>query len=293
MSTPTSERHRPWALTGIILVMTSSALAITALIATGAAQVVSAILLSILVPTAAFAAACIVRSRYERRLEHLETELQEERSSNAVRNRVYVEFTHKLAGSLDLAAGIHSGDATVDADDLVRRVENLAVAAQIDAGTYRPRFSVVHLDREIVRIVEANASTSIDIATDVRSATVWCDPAAVGQIVMNVLHSASQAGATTARIDVEERNGLGILSITDDRRDGDTPDEPAGSLLESDGSLAQRIVPELVDHQGATATITRTLGWVNTVIRFPVATPAQRAASSNSLTSALDASRSS
>ncbi|MCL1692466.1 MAG: hypothetical protein M3096_02170, partial [Actinomycetia bacterium] len=156
--------------------------------------------------------------------------------------------------------------------------------------TYRPRLVAVELDRRVARIVESIGRTPLEITVDSRAATVWCDPAAIRLMLLNVLHTAAKGGAGIARIDVDERNGLGILSITDDRQRGHVQDSTAGDLLGTGDTLSRSIVPALVASQGGTMSSARTLGWNNTVIRIPIATPAQLSASDGAIFSA-DGSR--
>jgi hypothetical protein len=106
-------------------------------------------------------------------------------------------------------------------------------------------------------------------------------------MLLNVLHTAADDGASTARIDVAERNGLGIISITDDRRRNHITVETPADQPSSGTTLSSGIVPAVVESQGGTVSSARTLGWSNTVIRLPLATPAQLtelADESNSIT---------
>ena len=163
-----------------------------------------------------------------------------------------------------------------DATEVVRKVENIATAAQIESGVYGPSPRAVELDRHVKRTVDAIGRSRVSISVDTRPAVAWCDPAAVQQIVLNIVHIASEAGATSLRIDIEERNGLGIISATDDRIHHDAEQPITQDLLGTASALSLRIVPSLVEYQGGTMNTLRTLGWTNTVIRLPVATPAQR-----------------
>ncbi|MFV9672579.1 MAG: hypothetical protein ACNYZH_05080, partial [Acidimicrobiia bacterium] len=131
------------------------------------------------------------------------------------------------------------------------------------------------LDRYVIHTIESIGRTPLEIMTDARTAVVWCDPAAIRLMLLNVLHAAASGGAGVVRIDVDERNGLGILSITDDRQRGHPSDNPSGDLSGNGDTLSRGIVPALVASQGGTMNSARTLGWSNTVIRIPLATPAQ------------------
>ncbi len=300
------ERDRPVAA-ALALLATTVSLVSVALITSGTARIASIVALGLLVPTVAIVASVAERRRVARRIAVLEADLQSERESGQRLNRHFARFTDELRAPLTAVYGLsrHLEDAGIedvaeaenlieiisrDATEILRTVENTATAAQIDAETYRPRLVTVELDRHVTRIVESIGRTPLEITVDARAATVWCDPTAIRLMLLNVLHTAADGGAGIARIDVDERNGLGILSITDDRQKGHVPDSTAGDLLGTGDTLSRSIVPALVASQGGTMSSARTLGWSNTVIRIPIATPAQLAAS-DGVASATDASR--
>jgi signal transduction histidine kinase len=309
MTKTATKRTGPWIPAGIALLVVSVALAAATLLTTGTVELVAAVALSILAPAAAIIAATTVHRRLRKRIDLLESSLDEEHTARLERDRIYERFTRDLRVPLsrlsDQSQNANTLDATSatttdeligriahEAIDVVRQVENLATAAQIDAGTYRPTPTVVQVDQLVTRVVSTAGGCGIDITSDARPTTVWCDPTAIRQILLNILHTAVDAGAASARIDVEERNGLGILSITDDRRTNAGPQPSDDDLLKANGPLSQRIVPALVEYQGATITSTRTLGWANTVIRLPVATPAQMNTTVEMPRAALRSSRS-
>jgi signal transduction histidine kinase len=300
------ERDRPVAA-ALALLAATVALVATALITSGTARLASTVALGLLVPTVAIVTSVVERRRVARRIAVLKADLESERESGQRLNRLFARFTDELRAPLTAVYGLsrHLEDAGIedvaeaeqliemisrDATEIVRTVENTAAAAQIDAGTYRPRLVAVEFDRHVPRIVESIGRTPLEITVDARATTVWCDPAAIRLMLLNVLHTAADGGAGIARIDVDERNGLGILSITDDRQRGHVPDSTAGDLLGTGDTLSRSIVPALVASQGGTMSSARTLGWSNTVIRIPIATPAQLSASDGA-TSATDASR--
>lgn len=297
MERDTNPRDRgPPVAAGLVLLATVASLVAVALIVSGTIRIASIVLLGILVPTVAFVTSGIERRRVSRRVAVLETELQSERESQQRLKQVFTRFTDELRAPLTAVYGLslHLEEAGIgdvaevvdligvisrDATEIVRTVENTAAAAQIDSGTYRPRLVAIELDRHVIRTIETIGRTPLEITTDARAATVWSDPAAIRLMLLNVLHTAAEGGAGVVRIDVDERNGLGILSITDDRRRGHGSDSTSGDLLGTGDTLSCGIVPALVASQGGTMTSARTLGWSNTVIRIPMATPAQLSAS--------------
>lgn len=292
--TPSRDRDRSIAV-GFALLATTVSLVAVALITSGNTRIVSIAALGLLIPTVAIVASTIERRRVAHRIETLETELHHEQESRDQLSRVFARFTDELRAPLTAVYGLsrHLDSAGVgdiaeaedliglishDATEIVRTIENTAVAAQIDSGTYRPRLAAIDLGQHVLRTIESIGRTPLEITTDARPVTVWCDPAAIRLMLLNVLHTAADGGAGTARIDVDERNGLGILSVTDDRQRGHIQDSTSDDLLGNGDTFSRGIVPALVAGQGGTITSARTLGWSNTVIRIPMATPAQRSA---------------
>lgn len=280
----------------LALLATSVSLVALALLASDTVRIASIVVLGFLAPTFAIMAGAIERRRVARRIAVLETDLQSEQESRQSINRLFARFTDELRAPLTAVYGLsrHLEDAGIediaeaenliglishDATEIVRTVENAALAAQIDSGTYRPRLVAVDLGRYITRLVESIGQTPLEITVDARAATVWCDPAAIRLILLNVLHTAADGGGGVARIDIDERNGLGILSVTDDRQRNHIPETTSGDLLGAGDTLSRGIVPALVESQGGTMSSARTLGWSNAVIRIPIATPAQLSAS--------------
>jgi signal transduction histidine kinase len=289
---------------GFVLLATTVSLVALALVASGAARIASIAALGLLVPTVVVVASTVQRRRLSGRIAALDSEIESERDARQRLDRLFSRFTYELRAPLTAvyglsrhleAAGVSDaaeaeeliGIISRDATEIVRTIENTAAGAQIDAGTYRPKAGVVELDRHVTRVVEAIGRTPVEIAVDARTATTWCDPAVIRLILLNVLHTATDGGATTARIDVDERNGLGILSITDDRKRGHVSDTRPSDLLGTGDTLSRGIVPALVASQGGTMSSASTLGWNSTIIRLPLATPAQLSdltATSNSIT---------
>lgn len=294
---------------GLALLAATVLLVALALTSTGTIRIASIVVLGLLIPTVAIVTGVTQRREVGRRIATLESDLQSERDTGQRIGQLLARFTDELRAPLTAVYGLsrHLEDAGIsdvaeaeeligiishDATEIVRTVENTAVAARIDAGTYRSKPMVVELGRYVSRIIAAIGRTPIEVAVDVREAPVWCDPAAIRLILLNVLHTAANGGASTARIDVDVRNGLGILSITDDRRRGHISSNTPGDLLGTGETLSRGIVPAIVESEGGTMSVARTLGWSNTIIRFPIATPAQLPALANASESAVESTRS-
>jgi signal transduction histidine kinase len=288
----------------LALVATAVLLVALALVGSGSVQITAVITLGFLGPIAALVASTVERRVVGRRLTTLENTIQSGTEARRNHDELFTRFIDELRAPLTAVYGLseHLREAGIadaaetedlieiisrDANEIVRTIENTSIAAQIDTGRYRPKPVVVQLDHEIIWIIEALRGTSIEIAVDARQADVWCDPAAIRLMLLNVLHTAADDGASTARIDVAERNGLGIISITDDRRRNHITVETPADQPSSGITLSSGIVPAVVESQGGTVSSARTLGWSNTVIRLPLATPAQLtelADESNSIT---------
>ncbi len=294
MSRFASTRYASWIPVGFALIVSIVVIGRWALEFDGLARTAAVVLLAALVPLAVFGGAFVAEHSFRDRVADLEASIKEEQKARQIHDEIYSRFINELRAPLTAVYGFsrHLDDVGIvnaaeaeelielisnDAAEVVRKVENIATAAQIESGIYRPIPKAVDLDRHVERIVESIGRSPLAITVDTRPAIAWCDPAAVQQIVLNIVHVAAAAGATALRIDVEERNGLGIIAATDDRVRHE-PEEPiSNDLLGTAAALSLRIVPSLVEYQGGTMTTLRTLGWTNTVIRFPVATPAQRA----------------
>ncbi len=289
------DRDRSIAAGLALLAMTVSLVAL-ALATSGTVRIASIVVLGLLVPTVVMVTSVAERGRVAHRIAVLEAEIRSEREAGLRHHRLFARFTDELRAPLTAVYGLsrHLEDGGIadvaeaeeligiishDATEIVRTVENTAAAAQIDAGTYRPKPVVVELDHHVTRIIEAIGRTPLEISVDAREALVWCDPAAIRLILLNVLHTAADGQATTVRIDIDVRNGLGVLSITDDRNQSQVSEIAPGDLLGTGVTLSRDIVPAIVESQGGTMNSVRTLGWSNTIIRFPIATPAQLSSS--------------
>ncbi len=285
--------YASWIPAAFALAVAVVVLARWALTLEGTARAATVGMLAALVPIAAIVGAIAAQRPLRRQVAELEAKVEEEQDARRVHDEIYGRFIDELRAPLTAVYGFsrHLEDAGIsnisdaeeligiishDATEVVRKVENIATAAQIDAGIYQPSPKAVDLGREVTKAIDTLGQSRVAVSVDAQSATAWCDPGAIRQIVLNVIHTASEAAARIARIDVEERNGLAILSVTDDRIHQDHDEPTAADLLGSAGSLSARMLPTLVEYQGATMNTARTLGWTNTVIRFPVATPAQR-----------------
>ncbi len=293
MSRFASTRYASWIPAIFALLVSIVIIGRWALAYDGPMRVAAVVVLAALVPISVFAGAFVAEQQLRARTAKIESSLKAEHDGRRAHDEIYGRFINELRAPLTAVYGFarHLEEAGIadiseaeelielishDAAEVVRKVENIAIASQIESGAYRPVPRAVELDRHVERTVDAIGRSRVAISIDARPAVAWCDPAAVEQIVLNLVHIASEAGATIQRFDVEERNGLGIISSTDDRIRHD-PEQPISQdLLGTASALSARIVPSLVEYQGGTMNTLRTLGWTNTVIRLPVATPAQR-----------------
>ena len=293
MRRSTSKTYASWIPTIFALLVSVALIGRWVLTMEGSIRVAAVVILGALVPIAALVGAYAAQRPLNRRVARLESALDEEQAERRAHDEIYSRFVNELRAPLTAVYGFSrhldaSGIANIseaeeligiishDATEAVRKVENIATAAQIEAGVYRPIPTAVDLGTHVGRIVGAIGRSQVQINVDVQPAIAWCDPTAVRQILVNAVHIAEEAGATTVRLAVEERNGLAVATVTDDRIHHDSEEPVAGNLLGTAAPLSHRIVPALVEYQGATMNTQRSLGWTTTMIRFPVATPAQR-----------------
>ena len=293
MRRSTSKTYASWIPTIFAMLVSVAIIGRWVLTMEGPIRVAAVVLLSSLVPIATAAGAYAAQRPLNRRIAELESALDEEQAERRTQDEIYSRFVNELRAPLTAVYGFSrhlddSGIANIaeaeeligiishDATEAVRKVENIATAAQIEAGVYRPIPTAVNLGTHVGRVVEAIGRSRIEINVDAQPAIAWCDPTAVRQILVNVVHIAGEAGAATVRLAVEERNGLAVVTVTDDRISHDSEEPVAENLLATAAPLSYRIVPALVEYQGATMNTQRSLGWTTTTIYFPVATPAQR-----------------
>ncbi|MGB5169672.1 MAG: hypothetical protein WBP49_14835 [Acidimicrobiia bacterium] len=293
MRRSTSRTYASWIPTIFALLVSVAVIGRWVLTMDGPIRVAAVVLLGALVPIAAVAGAYASQRPLNCRVAELEAALEEEQVARRAHDEIYGRFVNELRAPLTGVYGFSrhlddSGIANIseaeeligiishDATEAVRKVENIATAAQIEAGVYRPVPTAVDLGTHVGRIVEVIGRSRIKISVDSQPTVAWCDPTAVRQILVNLVHIAGEAGATSLRFDVDERNGLAVVTVTDDRIRHNPDERAAEDLLGTAGSLSNRLVPALVEYQGGTMNTQRSLGWTITMIHFPVATPAQR-----------------
>ena len=122
----------------------------------GSGRVAAVVLLAVLVPAAALTSAVAVGRPLRRHTAELEARINDEQDARRVHDEIYGRFINELRAPLTAVYGFsrHLEDAGVsnvsdaeeligiishDATEVVRKVENIATAAQIEAGIYRPK----------------------------------------------------------------------------------------------------------------------------------------------------------
>jgi hypothetical protein len=289
----TPRTHASWIPTIFALLVSVAIISRWVLTMDGSMRVAAVALLGALVPIGVVAGAYATQRPLNRRVAELESALDEEQAARRAHDEIYGRFVNELRAPLTGVYGFsrHLEDSGItniseaeeligiisnDATEAVRRVENIATAAQIEAGVYRPVPTAVDLGTHVGRIVDVIGRSRVEVSVDAQPAVAWCDPTVVRQILVNLVHIAGEAGAATMRLEVDERNGLAVITVTDDRLHHDHDEPSAENLLGTAASLSNRLIPALVEYQGATMNIQRSLGWTTTILHFPVATPAQR-----------------
>lgn len=101
--------------------------------------------------------------------------------------------------------------------DLTNIVDDLLVAAKSDLGRLEVACVPVDLRGQAAQAVEGIDSGRSRIIR-IPSATVRClgDPARVRQVIRNLLSNAIKYGGEEITIDVESRDGIGVLAVGDD-----------------------------------------------------------------------------
>jgi hypothetical protein len=287
-----SDRHPARTAALLCITAIAAAIATAALVVPDPWRIAAIAGLALLTPAAYIAGSRVADRGHHRQDEQLSRLADAERAARQRQTDGYAELLGMLSASLgtirDFAGRIANPGfsdvaeaealfalMTAGAADAVRQIDTMAVAARIDSGTYRPELSIVDLDRRVVHAVESTGRPMLKVSFDVQPAAVLADPRALDLAVLGILATAADRGATRARVGVEERNGLGILSIVDDRRDQSVRDGAPENLVSVGRSLPLETARALVEHQGGTMSEGLTLDWYSTTVRIPVATRAQ------------------
>ena len=206
MRRSTSRTYTSWIPTVFALMVSVAVIGRWALTIDGSLRVAAVVLLGALVPIAVVAGAYAAQRPLNRRIGELEAVLDKEQDERRSHDEIYGRFINELRAPLTAVYGFSrhlddSGIANIseaeeligiishDATEVVRKVENIATAAQIEAGVYRPVPTAVDLGTHVGRIVEVIGRSRISISVDAQPTIAWCDPTAVRQILVNLVTS--------------------------------------------------------------------------------------------------------
>ncbi len=150
-------------------------------------------------------------------------------------------------------------------------VDDLLLLARSDAGEEAPRSQLVDLDDIVLDEARAAQSAAggprVD-ATGVSAAQVTGDPGQLRRVVRNLVDNACRHAAATVAIELGERDGTAVLTVSDDG--SGIPAERAGEVFErftrlddarvqeaGGAGLGLAIVKEIVQRHGGTVVVER------------------------------------
>lgn len=189
---------------------------------------------------------------------------------------------------------------------LTRTLESVLTLGQLESGTVtfsREPVDVACATSEILRFFEAEAgdkSIQIDFVPPSNEAVVRADPAALDQVIMNVISNAikfTNNGFVTVKVDVDDEHasievadtGIGISEVFLPRVFDEYQQESQGTARKYEGSgLGLTIAKRLIEKMGGDIAVTSEKGRGTTVrARLPLAPDVhargQRATTRNAL----------
>jgi signal transduction histidine kinase len=202
-----------------------------------------------------------------------------------IRTELEVDVAHPETA--DMAATHRS--VLEETAGLQRLIDDLLQLARSDARAVSLRREVVDLDVMLLRLahrVRADGRVAVD-ATGIGSARVVGDGDLLARAVANVVDNATRHAARSVELDLTDRNGEAVLTVTDDgpgipaaerRRvfDRFSRLDDARSTRDGGTGLGLAIAKEIVESHGGTISVEGpATGGARFVIRLPVASTPQ------------------
>lgn len=230
-----------------------------------------------------------------RRVKRREQELQGLIDLNRAKDEFIGGLSHELRTPLTSIVGFSElllENPTIDEDareqltlihasssDLTRMVEDLLVAARIDADALSVNPTVLRLDLEVATAVSSYALSGEDIEVKVPPIEVYADALHVRQIVHNLVSNAVRHGGERILVSASERGTSTLLIVADDGP-GVSPDverklfkrfvhEGRRALVAGSVGLGLAISQELARRMGGVLRYRRTDGWTTFTLSIP------------------------
>ncbi len=128
------------------------------------------------------------------------------------------------------------------AQDVSDIVEDLLIATRSESGELAVTREPVDLAEEVATILRNGGShtNGVDVVIDASSTVITGDPGRVRQIIRNLLTNAERYGGPNVRIDVRDRAGGIVVTVSDDG--GGVAPERLGTLFSSAGGVSAATV---------------------------------------------------
>ncbi len=237
----------------------------------------------------------IARRQVRRNKEDMEGQLKVQRELNRAKDELIAGVSHELRTPLTSIVGFaeilsEREDADpldreltslihTEATELSRMVEDLLIAARIDAGAISIQTSEVALDPELQAVVETFTRRGHHI--DLERNSVWAevDSLRFRQVVRNLLSNAVKHGGDQIRVEVGRRGPWAVIAVVDNG-DGVPPEleqklferfvhDGRDALLSGSVGLGLAIARSLVESMAGSLTYHRADGETGFIVRLP------------------------
>lgn len=259
-------------------------------------EAITQLLITLLIPAVAVLGyrAYVARQQRDRRYV-FEARLSAEREYSRAKDEFLNGMSHELRTPLTSIYGlseylVESGLADIveseklielihaDSVELFRMIEDLLVAARLDAGNITAQPTAIDPGPLLESVVHANGGSSVEIALE-GTAKVSGDQQFLTHVVRNLLSNARVHGGESIRITVEQRSSHVRITVSDDGPGVDatrldslfTPfvHDGAEVLLVGTFGLGLAVSRLLVDAMGGTIAYNRVGGWSSFVVDLP------------------------
>jgi len=253
-----------------------------------------------------------LRRRIRKNESAMRADLETQGQMNAAKDDFIAGLSHELRTPLTVILGFSEvllDDNGLDANsseliglinaasaDLSRMVDDLLVAARLDADALTARAQPIDLAEQAQRVAAPYLRTGEKLEVKVPSIQVYADPLHVRQVIHNLVSNAERHGGDTIVISANEKNGKAHLIVADDG-EGVTRDAEEnlfhrfsnrGREAQVVGSvgLGLAVSQELAMRMGGFIRYTHVDGWTMFTMRLPVI-PTMKARDNDTLAEAI------
>ncbi len=263
----------------------------------GVVSTITQILVTLLVPATAIGIYWALARRQLREANlRMEAKLAAEREIGRAKDRFIAGISHELRTPLTSIYGfseylIDTGlvDPTEamelialinrESSELGRMVDDLLVAARLEADTLTFVEEELIVSREIAAVLDSLADRDRSVTVDGQEAVVVGDPERFRQVLRNLLSNASLHGGPQVRVVVAADDDMVQITVADDGDGVDAEIEDRlfvrfshdidETLLGGSVGLGLAVADALCRRMGGSIRYVRTLGWTNFVVTLP------------------------